>query len=399
MKKVIVQCGIQINNEYWFAAGNTNGLFKKNLSSGQLSFVGFFLNETNTQFRAYTDVKLVDNKLVFTPCFAKRIAIYDLEKKEFSDMALPNYEGAMNQYINSVRYKDFVYFIPFSSSFFLKYHVGGRLENIDEWTALKKKYLVQGGSNLIIESICTDGNNIYMFMSNGNKVIILDMDTDKFRVENLDIPSDECICSVCKVDSRIWIATNRKRIYQWDYLNNMILHTFDLHQYIIDTDYIAHYIYVVGKYVYIINVYDKDIRVFDYINNEFTTIDMSKYIKDKTDDNVSLYYYYDIKSVDDKKMSLFSYYDGKYVTIEGMQVTDSISGFYLTEDYLEKIITDKFSSNPFFYEGHTLREFASMLSEEIKIILIQGILVKNCENQLKKSFGELIYDILTKEES
>lgn len=264
---------------------------------------------------------------------------------------------------------------------------------------MKKKYLVQGGSNLIIESICTDGNNIYMFMSNGNKVIILDMDTDKFRVENLDIPSDECICSVCKVDSRIWIATNRKRIYQWDYLNNMILHTFDLHQYIIDTDYIAHYIYVVGKYVYIINVYDKDIRVFDYINNEFTTIDMSKYIKDKTDDNVSLYYYYDIKSVDDKKMSLFSYYDGKYVTIEGMQVTDSISGFYLTEDYLEKIITDKFSSNPFFYEGHTLREFASMLSEEIKIILIQGILVKNCENQLKKSFGELIYDILTKEES
>lgn len=253
-------------------------------------------------------------------------------------------------------------------------------------------------SNLIIESVCVDSNYIYMFMSDRNQVIILDMDVDKFQVKTLNISSDECICSVCKFDYRIWIVTDRNKIYQWDYINNEILHTFDFGHYITDSDYISHYAYAVDKYVYIINGYKKNIGVFDYINNKFTTIDMSKYIGDKTDDNVSLYYYFDIQSLNNNKISLFSYYDGKYVIIDGINVTDSISGFGLTEEYLEEIIIDKIFSHQLFYEGYTLREFSSLRSEEIKIILFQNISVKKGQNHYKESIGRLIYNTLTKKE-
>lgn len=41
-ERIIVQCGIQIDDEYWFAAGNTNGLFKINLLTSEQIFMGFF---------------------------------------------------------------------------------------------------------------------------------------------------------------------------------------------------------------------------------------------------------------------------------------------------------------------------------------------------------------------
>lgn len=398
-ERIIVQCGIQIDDEYWFAAGNTNGLFKINLLTSEQIFMGFFPDEDKTQFRAYTDIKRVGNKLIFTPCFAKEIAVYNLDENIFLKKSLSVYESGMNQYLKSVKYKNNVYLIPFSSSTFIKYDVcRDKINVLSGWSELRSKYIKKGMSNLIIESVCVDSNYIYMFMSDRNQVIILDMDVDKFQVKTLNISSDECICSVCKFDYRIWIVTDRNKIYQWDYINNEILHTFDFGHYITDSDYISHYAYAVDKYVYIINGYKKNIGVFDYINNKFTTIDMSKYIGDKTDDNVSLYYYFDIQSLNNNKISLFSYYDGKYVIIDGINVTDFISGFGLTEEYLEEVIMDKIFSHQLFYEGYTLREFSSLRSEEIKIILFQNISVKKGQNHYKESIGRLIYNTLTKKE-
>ncbi len=394
MGKVIVQCGIQIDNEYWFAAGNTNGLFKKNMLTGELHFVGFFLDEMKTQFRTYTDVKLIGNQLIFTPCFAKGIAVYNLDEKKFSNIILSNYEGGINQYTKSVKYNDHVYFIPYSTSFFIKYCVSeGEIKKLDGWGDLKKQYPDQKKSNFIIESICTDDNNIYMFMSDRSQAIILDMDTDKFQVVGLNISLGECICSVCKSDSRIWIVTDKNKVYQWDYTNNEVLRTFDLGQYITDLDYIAHYIYVVGKYVYIINVYDKNIRLFDYINNKFSTIDMSEYVEDKKDNDPSLYYYYDIQCIENNKIRLFSFYDGKYITIDGKEATNSFDGFSIPNVYFENCFTDKF-----FLEGSTLRYVASSILEEIEIVLTQNTFEHDDEGYSEKNIGEIIYDTLTRSE-
>ena len=139
-RKVIVQCGIQIDDEYWYVAGNTNGLFKKNLLTGKLDFLGFFPNEYHLQFRAYTDLKLVDNKIVFTPCSAKEIAVYNLNENTFSKKPLPAYESGMNQYLKSVKYKSSVYFIPFSSSSFIKYDVNQeKIIVLQDWSKVRSK--------------------------------------------------------------------------------------------------------------------------------------------------------------------------------------------------------------------------------------------------------------------
>lgn len=390
--KIIVQCGIQIEDEYWFAAGNTNGLFKKNLATGELNFIGFFPNEEKTQFRAYTDVKLVDNKLIFTPCWAKSIAIYDLTRQKFSDVALPDYERGINQYINSVQYKGCVYFIPFSSSSFIKYDVAeGKIKKLGKWIDLKNQYLMKDAGSLIIESVCADNNKIYMFMSIGNQVIILNMDTDQFSVDNLSISSDEKMCSAYQLDHVIWIATDKNKIYQWEYVDNEILQTFDLNKYINETDYYIHYIYATDKYVYLINEWDKNIRVLDYINNKFSVIDTSGCVSDKKDDCISLYYYYDIRRNTDHKINLFSFYDGKYITIEGEHVLDSVGEFALPEEYLRECFSDKF-----FDEGRTLRYLAFSFFEEIEEMLAQNTPKNAYGKHYEKNIGSIIYETVMK---
>lgn len=385
--KVIVQCGVQINDEYWFVAGSTNGLFKKNLLTDEVIFIGFFVDEEKSQFRAYTDVQLVNNKLIFTPCFAKGIAIYDLEEKKFYNMHLPVYESGINQYIKSVKHKNIIYFIPFSASSFIKYCVDEeRIQKLDGWTELRKQYLGHDDSNLVIESICTDDDYIYMFMGNRNYVIILNMVTDQFEVKRINISSNENIYAVSKFGKNIWIASDKGKVYEWNYSNNSIIKTIDLAQYINCTDYVIHYILSTDQYIYLINIYGKSIRVFDYIKDKFMVIDMNKYVSDKKDDDLSLYYYYDMRIIENNKVSVYSFYDNKYIIIDGDKITNTFSLNFPVEDYLTEYLNEGILfENRFVY-------VTTFILEKMCSILEKDVSTQN--NKLEKKIGKVIYDTL-----
>lgn len=389
--KVIVQCGIQIDDEYWFVAGNTNGLFKKKLQTGEIDFVDFFPEESKAQFRAYTDIKLVDNKFIFTPCFAKRIAIYNLDEKLFSSVPLPFYESGINQYLKSVKYKEYIYLIPYSASSFIKYDVRlGQIEILDSWAVLRNKYLGQQMGNFVIEEICTDKNSVYMFMSDKNQVIILDMDTDQFQLRAVNISNDERICSVCRFDKSIYIATNKNKIYMWNFVNNETTLITDFNQYINYLDCCINHICLAGRRIYLINVYRKNIVVFDYINNEFSVINMSKYIEDKKDDNVSLYYYYDIQNAENDRIQLFSFYTGRYLLIEGDRVTDLYGEFFFPTEYWKRYF------NNILISDNTLKNLKLPFSDVFRNGVLNEII--GIEENQRESFGERIYDALMKVE-
>lgn len=385
---IIVQCGIKINDEYWFAVGNMNGLFKKNLLTDEVIFVGFFANEEKLRFRAYTDVQLINNKLIFTPCLAKEIAIYDLEEKKFYNMQLPIYESGINQYMKSVKYKDTVYFIPFYASLFIKYcAVENNIKKLDKWTELRKQYLNYDNKNLVIESICTDDDYIYMFMSSRNDVIILNMATDQFEVKRINILSPtENICSVCKFKKHIWIASSKGKIYVWDYINNSIVKTIDIAQYIDYKDDFIHHILLTNRYIYLINNYEKNIRAFDYIRDKFMVIDMNKYVSEKKDDNLSLYYYYDIRIIENNKISVYSFYDNKYILIDGDEIANMFSVNFPVEDYLVEYLNEEILlENRFIY-------VTPFILEKIYNMLEKNVLSQN--RKPEKKIGKMIHDTL-----
>lgn len=336
--KAIIQRGIKIDDEYWFVTGNTNGLFKKSLSADSVAFMGFFPGESYNGFRLYSDLQLVDGKLIFVPCHAKEMAVYQINEGKFLTIPIvDSNKECQNKYLHSVQYCGRVYLIPFRADLFIQYDVKqNTIRVLDDWTELRDLHMKTGNGDFIVEEICVKNNYVYMFLQNVNQAIILDMDTDQFRIQDLDITEDENIYSVDMLEENIWIATNKKKLYKWNSINGEVELAIDFACYIEASDYYIHYICATDNYIYLINIFDKDIRAFDYMKNRFVIIDMDKYVREKGDDCQSIYYYYDIHKVDNKAY-LYSFYDGKYIVLDGNTVIKCENNFSLPKEYCEKL--------------------------------------------------------------
>lgn len=385
--RVIVQCGIKVNNEYWFVAGNTNGLFKKNFLTGQIDFIGFFPQERKLGFRLYSSIEFIDNILVFAPCHADNIAFYYIEEKKFFSIPIVDDSGKrFNRYMRLVQYHGVIYFIPFWAASFIKYNIYEKsFEVLDSWEQLCNQYKEQKTDAFIIEEICLDNNYIYMFTSLKNQVVIFNMDTDLFEIKNLHIPADNQVTTVCKWDRYIFMITNKNRIYKWDYERNVTALCIEFNKYMKSPEPYTHYVCATGKYIYLINGYDKQIRMYDYVDNKFTTIDMEKYVSDKKDDELSFYYYFDIHHIDSDKICLFSFYDGKYIVIEGERVSVVGGGFFLPDEYWQQDFSEEIISKDI------LKNLGISYADWISRTLIKNVPVQNKKTQQKK-IGEIIYD-------
>lgn len=335
--KAIVQCGIKIDDEYWFVTGNTNGLFKKKLSTDSIEFMGFFPGESRNGFRLYSDLQLVDGKLVFTPCHAMNMAVYQINESKFMKISIMDHnKECFNKYLRSIQYCGQVYFIPFCADLFIKYDVKqNKIKVLDEWNGLRALYMESGSCNFIIEGTCVKNKYAYMFLQNKNQIVILNMETDQFRIQDLAIAEDENICSVDESGENIWITTNKNKLYKWNPKNEEIELAIDFACYIEAYAFYAHYTCATKKYIYFINIYDRNIRAYEYMKNRFLTINMDKYVREKRDNCLSIYYYFDIHKMD-SKIYLYSFYNGNYIMLDGDTVIKCDKRFFLPENYCEK---------------------------------------------------------------
>lgn len=390
--KIIVQCGIKTEDEYWFVAGNTNGLFKKSLSTGQIDFVGFFPEEGKLAFRLYSDMTIVDDKIIFAPCHTKTFATYRLKEKTFSGIPIENEgEDYYNQYLRLVTYQDSVYYIPFWASSFVKYSVRDEsAEVLDEWNKICNKYADPEIKNFIIDTICINHNCIYMFTSRNNRAVVLDMETDRFWIKELNISAEEYITSAYLHDQTIWIVTDTNKIYRWNIVSDEQDFILDLDQSSETPGFYTHHFYVTDQYLYRINVFDKNIRMFDLLNNEALILDMNEYIRDKEDDCISLYYYFDVHCVDNK-LYMYSFYDGKYILVDGDEVTDMdiLGSFYIPEEYWGDFYNEIVSKSCLMNLGMSFVEWLGHT-----LVSDKAILEKNSN---KNYVGKLIYDTVIKD--
>lgn len=335
--RIIIQCKVKIDNEYWFAAGNTNGLFKKNLSTEAVEFIDFFPEEEITLFRAYTDAHFINNKIIFTPGYAKKIAVYDVRERKFLDIHMPIIEKVANKYMKSVLYNSYVYFTPFLASAFMKYNVHqNKVEILENWNAIRDRYINQDTNSSIITEVCFHRNYLFMFLNNQNKVIILDMDLDEFSVRELGGLNNENICSACEYNGSIWLVTDKCKIYKWDYLTDKIKQVFMLSDYVDYPVKEAICSCATENKIYIRNEYCTEIVVFDHISNTGMVVDISRYISPKSDNLCSLYILFDMQRIDKNKIQLYSFYDGKYLIVDGNKILDSYSGFFIPKRYFDE---------------------------------------------------------------
>lgn len=80
---------VSVNDDMWFSATGFNGLCRFNSQSGETEFVGCFLEEDTDRMYLHSQVGCFQNILIFSPNFSNGIDIYDIEKKEFDRIPIP----------------------------------------------------------------------------------------------------------------------------------------------------------------------------------------------------------------------------------------------------------------------------------------------------------------------
>ena len=107
------ECGLCTESGIWFSSYIGNMLFF--YDGINTKYVGTFPDEEKTAYRLFSNVVQYKNVLIFTPLFAKYIAIYDIEKEEFSTLEIEKWfpkRTGQGKFCTSVLNGEYLYMFP-----------------------------------------------------------------------------------------------------------------------------------------------------------------------------------------------------------------------------------------------------------------------------------------------
>lgn len=92
-----------------------NGLYKINICTGEVYFVGVFPEEKTMRRSLYRDSILVDGKIFFMPDSAEKISVYDIDNDCFETISIPGERIGWCGY-NGIEYEKKIILIPITLS-------------------------------------------------------------------------------------------------------------------------------------------------------------------------------------------------------------------------------------------------------------------------------------------
>lgn len=107
----LVAAEMYYDGEYiWSTAVDFNGLFRINIQTYKIEFIGQFPNENTEGYRLFCDIAEVNGKLYFCPYNAKNIAIYDKVSSVFITIPLEkNMRDVDKKFTSILAYGEYVY--------------------------------------------------------------------------------------------------------------------------------------------------------------------------------------------------------------------------------------------------------------------------------------------------
>lgn len=173
----------------YFAINNGNGLFCFNLIDKKLTFLGIFPGEDREQHDLYYTAVKYHNFLLFPPHCAKKFAVYDIEKKTFTEWDfLPEMKN--REVGRAVLYKDKIFlFGTWVNPYLLKIDLLNK-ELLFHETWMKKIHPEGRGERCHISTTGMNQNGSCLFLTvtthAGAEVVCFDMEEES--IEQFSIP-------------------------------------------------------------------------------------------------------------------------------------------------------------------------------------------------------------------
>lgn len=294
-----------IDNEIWFAADNINGLFKRNLITGEVELLGMFPGEKLDGKFLYSCIDRYQDELIFTPFQAKNICVYNMKERKFHVLQLSASKKGENysKFYTSVQEDNMIYMLPCRFEAVIRYNVQER--EIKVYDSIFKhlgKFTKYFGHPYAFKGACKVGTKIYIASYSTNVIEEFDIVTEKatfFMVPECDLG----ITHLLYEEGKFWIIGCNGNLIIWDRKKFETIRIDDGGGKFYDVKYIKGKIYLTGIYSKKIYVYDIVHRRVNYILLE---VMHEKRFSDFYGDSCSL-----IK-MSDNCFGTFNLWDGKF---------------------------------------------------------------------------------------
>lgn len=205
-RKLWFDSAVEADGSLWFAANNLNGIFKADKETGKSQFITNFSQYPNFAVRLYGACTFVKRKIVFAPCNAKEVAIYDIDKKELITIPLEkrivkHCKSAL--FFAAFEYEGFAYLIGMSYPGILKIDVT-TYESIVIGEPYER-YYVKGKYNYkgyFRHSFAVKDNILYLPAICENGLVCMDMKSRKCEFLEV-LPEHSRAWDICVTNNHI----------------------------------------------------------------------------------------------------------------------------------------------------------------------------------------------------
>ena len=97
------------NNEYWMMALNFNGLFRISEENGECTFDSYISGEFRLGRGQYDTLVILENKIYFIPLIENKFVIYDIENREYMNLAIPDEYDSVVSFTGAVCDGTYIY--------------------------------------------------------------------------------------------------------------------------------------------------------------------------------------------------------------------------------------------------------------------------------------------------
>lgn len=208
------------DNIIWFTAGGFNGLFKMDLTTNNVTYLGKIPNEKINGRRLYSSLTKVNNKIILAPLAAEEIAEYDVETCEFKKVKLQKKEFTHKnfKFSNTVKHKEYVVLIGCDYPAIVRYNSKtNTYDYFDEWTKQIKYYQTDEKDFWFRESACIRGDNLLIPCCQNNIVMEFNIESGKSKLHSVGSNKNK-YASIAFDGRNYWLTPRRHgAITRWNY--------------------------------------------------------------------------------------------------------------------------------------------------------------------------------------
>lgn len=212
MCKLSYEFFVEEESKYWFSAFDHNGLYCRDIETQEISFLGIIPGELEYQFRLYSSIFKVGQKIILVPHNASGIAVYDIGYKKFSKINLKavsefgEYKIAMEQHKFWVAtlYNNEIFMMPcnYPAMVILNVETSQLIYITDFVKKLDKNCLI---NQPYITQIKVENEMAYCSCGCINAIVQINLQT--YASEIIIVPSSsDGYCGIIKLSDDFWLA-------------------------------------------------------------------------------------------------------------------------------------------------------------------------------------------------